>query len=423
MIKHLLKIIYAQRRSNGWIFAELAVVAAALWYMLDMFYVDMRTYYTPLGYDITNTWRFKLNKLNPLSPAYVPDSLHSSDQAADLLQLMAQIRLHPQVEEVCATYYSSPYTRGNSWMPISPVDGDTTSSSGKNYQVRRVTPEYFDMFRLRDTEGNAIAPQLEGIPNAIVITKDMSELFFHGLPGRGREANNSSVSDDNNVTIAAVSAPIRANEYVRSEPAFFTILKGAHLNEIVNAMGTESAELCVRMKQTLSQDEMNSLLEEMGDRLTVNNLNVYGVRSIADFREDAIRNSRSESRNRLSLMAFLLINVFFGIVGTFWLRTQHRRGETGIRLALGASPFTLKGYLYAEGLCLLALTLPLPLLFAVNMIFMEIPDVYRLPYTVGRFLITFGGAYLLMAGMICLGVRLPARKLLRLAPAEALRHE
>ena len=29
MIRHILKIMWNQRRSNGWIFAELAVVAAA----------------------------------------------------------------------------------------------------------------------------------------------------------------------------------------------------------------------------------------------------------------------------------------------------------------------------------------------------------------------------------------------------------
>ena len=40
MIKHILSIIWNQRRSNGWIFAELLVVAGVFWLMVDMFYVD-----------------------------------------------------------------------------------------------------------------------------------------------------------------------------------------------------------------------------------------------------------------------------------------------------------------------------------------------------------------------------------------------
>ena len=36
MIKHILSIIWNQRRSNGWIFAELLVVAGVFWLMVDM---------------------------------------------------------------------------------------------------------------------------------------------------------------------------------------------------------------------------------------------------------------------------------------------------------------------------------------------------------------------------------------------------
>ena len=125
----------------------------------------------------------------------------------------------------------------------------------------------------------------------------------------------------------------------------------------------------------------------------------------------------------MALMVFLLINVFFGIVGTFWLRTQYRQGESGIRMALGANHLSLKQYLYGEGLCLLLLTLPFTLLFAVNMIYFNIPDVYRMPYTIGRFLITFGGTYLLLAIMIVLGILFPIRKISKIEPAEALHYE
>ena len=45
-------------------------------------------------------------------------------------------------------------------------------------------------------------------------------------------------------------------------------------------------------------------------------------------------------------MAFMLVNVFFGIIGTFWLRAQNRRGEIGLRMALGAYDGTLRRYLY-----------------------------------------------------------------------------
>jgi hypothetical protein len=154
MIKHILKIIWMQRKSNGWIFAELVLVLGVLWFMADISYVDLRTYYSPLGYDITNTWRFKLSKFNPQSPGYVPEEAYTSNQASDLLQLASQIRQDPKVEAVCITYYSCPYSNGNSWRTIRPVDGDTLRASQESFQVRRVTKEYFDVFSVKDVEGN-----------------------------------------------------------------------------------------------------------------------------------------------------------------------------------------------------------------------------------------------------------------------------
>lgn len=122
-------------------------------------------------------------------------------------------------------------------------------------------------------------------------------------------------------------------------------------------------------------------------------------------------------------MVFMLVNVFFGIIGTFWLRMQNRKGEIGLRMALGAHRITLERYMYTEGLCLLAFTLPLLIIFAFNMVYMDQLDSYRQPLTFMRFLMTFGFTYLLMGVMICIGVWFPVRKVVRLAPAEALRYE
>jgi hypothetical protein len=424
MIKHLLRIIWAQRRSNGWIFAELLIAACALWYMADRMYVDVRTWYAPLGYDITNTWRFKLTGLSPLSPAFVPEQDDVSNRTDDLLQLMAQIRRHPSVEEVCVTYYACPYSFGNSWGSVMPVDGDTTIASQKSFQLRRVSPEYFDVFRVTDSRGEPLRPLIEqaaGQDNLLIITQDMEEIFYHGLPARGRRVRVDP--DDRESPIVAVAAAVRSDEYKKSEPAYYKLLTGAFLQEMTTFFGAENAELCVRTKQTLTADGMNHLLEEMGGQLTVNNLNVYGVSPVSWFRDIQLSGTGAEQRKQLSLAAFLLINVFFGIIGTFWLRTQQRRGESGIRMALGASHRKLKTFLYVEGLCLLVLTLPLALVFAFNVIAADIPDTYRLPYTAGRFLVTFGGVYLLMAMMIVTGIRFPVRRTMKLAPAEALHYE
>lgn len=419
MIKHIIKIIWAQRKTNLWIFIELLVVVGVVWVVSDSLWVEQRTYHSPLGYDITNTWRFKLDLLKPGAPDYVTEEDYDSDQAADLQQLMSRIRQHPLVEEVSASFYSFPYSYGNSWSSIKLIDGDSAGTyTDKSYQIRRVTPEYFDVFRVTDKNGNPIRQQLEGRHNSIALSVDLESILFPGETGIGRKVEIYDL-----YTIHAITMPIRFDDYRRSEPCVFMCLEGPSFESSVSQFGGHEAEICVRMKQDFTTAQMTGILEEMGDRLTVNNLYVYGVRSVADFRTEQIKPLQDKSAKRLSLILFLLINVFFGIVGTFWLRTQHRQGEIGVRIALGASHTTIKKYMLAEGLCLLSMTLPFVLLFAANVIYMDYLDTYRQPLTLARFLITFGGTYLLIAGMIVLGIWIPIRKTEKLAPAEALHYE
>lgn len=423
MIKHLLKIIWNQRHNNGWIFAELLVVAAVLWTMIDAFYVDFRTYHAPLGFDIENVWRFKLSKLEAKAPDYVPDSLYRSSDPEDLTRLMDQIRLNQEVEDVCVTFYSCPYSNGNSWREVKPVDGDTVYTKNmKTFQMRNVTPEYFRLFRIRTTDGEPVYDKVAGRHNVVVVTPKMAEGCYPGVPNvTGRRMYHSGREQTSE--IAAVSVPIRTNEYARPEAAFFQCLEGELYNSVVNSFGASSAEFCVRMKRPYTQNEMNRFLDGMGERLRVNNLYVYGITPISSFRERQLGRKEREANNQMLLMAFMLVNVFFGIIGTFWLRMQNRKGEIGLRMALGAHRITLKRYMYTEGLCLLGLTLPFVLFFAFNMVYLDKLDTYRQPFTCVRFLVTFTTAYLMMAAMICIGIWFPVRKAVRLAPAEALHYE
>ena len=279
MIKHILSIIWNQRRSNGWIFAELLVVAGVFWLMVDMFYVDTRTYYSPLGFDITNVWRFKLSE-QERNPS---DSLPGLSEPEKLTRLMSQIRQWSEVEEVCATYYSCPYSMGNSWREIEPLDGDTSLTSGENFQIRNVTPEYFKLFRIKTPEGKPVADEIAGIHNALVLSKEMADVFYHGRLARGRKVRHSKL--DNTFTVASVSTSIRTDEYKSPEPCFFQSLEGELFNETVNQFGARNAELCVRMKRNYTRDDMNRFLNEMGDRLAADNLFVYGISNIREFRD------------------------------------------------------------------------------------------------------------------------------------------
>ncbi|MDL2208062.1 multidrug ABC transporter substrate-binding protein [Parabacteroides sp. OttesenSCG-928-O15] len=421
MFKQIVKIIWKQRRSNGWIFMELLMVAAVLWYVADMLWIDTRVYNQPMGYDIENCWRLKLYDLNSNAPGFVSEEERTTSETEDLIALMENIRRETEVENVCASFYSHPYSWGNSWSSLEPVEGDTATARTRSYQTRRVTPEFFDVFRVKDKRGNAITPQLPPGEPCYVISEDMEEHFFEGKEGKGQRVRNSQHS--NSVLVAAVSTPIRASDYEISDPCFFDVMVGSRLELMVKGFNASSAEVCLRMKRSMTLEEMYLFLESMGERLTVNNIYVYGAYSIAQQRKEVIRSYQNESRTKIALMGFMLVNVFFGIIGTFWLRTQHRRGEIGLRIAMGSTTSGISRFMNLESLSLLLLTLPFILLFVGNMAFLDIIESGRISIGWERILPVVFATYLLLGIIIWLGIRIPARKAASLPPAEALRHE
>ena len=193
--------------------------------------------------------------------------------------------------------------------------------------------------------------------------------------------------------------------------------------DYIEEIQPQGVDCLLRMKPGFRPEEMERFLQGMGERLTVNNVYVSSVISLEEMRADMLKTNEDNMKKTSALVGFMLINVFFGIIGTFWLRTQARQGEMGLRIALGSNRRQLNWLMSLEGLCLLAGTIPFVLVFIVNMFYLDMQDTYRLPLSWWRFAVTFGGAYLLMAGMITLGIWFPIRKTMKMKPAEALHYE
>ena len=422
MIKHVLKIIWNQRRSNSWIFAELLVVVAVLWVMLDSLLVNMYTYYSPLGFDIEHVYKVNIGKMGPATPGYVADSLKTSSDGEDLVRLVENLRQAPEVEETCIASVSCPYTWSNSWSSLIQAEADT-SMKADAYQRFVVTPSYFDVLRMKSEDGQDLRQAVEQNEGDMVISADMEKRFFAGQPGKGRQVKWSS-TNENSMTIAAVSTSVRQNEYDKSEPCFYLLLRSEQdMVDISNDMMAQNMDCLVRMKEGFHAENLETFLQKMSDRLTVNNIYVSSVTPLDEMRSVILKSRQDNMKKKLALVGFMLANVFFGIIGTFWVRTQYRRSEMGLRIAVGSSRNRLKRFMDMEGLSLLILTLPLIIVFIVNVLYFDLPDTVRLPYTWWRCVIALGGAFLLLGIMIVVGIWFPARRVAKMNPAEALHYE
>ena len=124
----------------------------------------------------------------------------------------------------------------------------------------------------------------------------------------------------------------------------------------------------------------------------------------------------------MAVIAFLLVNIFLGIIGTFWFRTDYRKAEMGLRLAVGSTRTSLFRLLIAEGVILLTLAIIPAGIISFNIGKADLVDVDRMDFTFVRFICGMLITYLLMAFMIILGIWYPARQAMKIQPAEVL-HE
>ena len=95
MIRHLLQLIWNQRKQNAWLWAELLLVSVFLWFLVDYLYVMGRTYTAPLGFDIRHTYSIVISSLSERSPDYIPKEKRERPDGVHLLTALDRIRTYP----------------------------------------------------------------------------------------------------------------------------------------------------------------------------------------------------------------------------------------------------------------------------------------------------------------------------------------
>lgn len=423
MLRHIFTIIYNQRKQNIFIFLELLLASCLLWAISDSLLVDVYTQKQPMGVDIESVYSFHLSIADE---AAVSDSSGYRNAAEDFLHLVENIRQCPEVEAASVSISAIPYTWSSNWSYLIAASDTTTPSD--LCQMFYVMPEYFQVLHIQTPEGRPVYDEAVRNPGEFILSQTLAEKLFPGVSAVGREAKYGNFGGESEIPrkIASVTAPRRKTDFERAEPVYYVLWRSEKdvldLCEDASLLPT-SFDFLVRMRPNFQPSAMADFLQKNSARLSVGDVYVSSYTSIDDYKTDMLKGRMDNQKKKTALVVFMLVNIFFGIIGTFWLRTQSRRAEIGLRAALGASKQSLQLQLYLEGLVLLALTLPLTFIFIGNMLLADLPDTYRLDYTWWRFVFPVIGSYLLLSAMILVGISFPARKIARMNPAETLHYE
>lgn len=423
MNRNLLKQIWNERRSNAFLWVELFVVFVILWYIVDVVYVTLSIYNLPMGFDIENTYILRFERMTSKATAYQPGRAMKED-VADLHEIVNRLAHRPDVEAVSLSQNSMPYNDGSNgfsfYLETVPVHG----------LKRWVTPEYFNVFRYQNIDGSGSENLAKALtPSGMVLSVNIADVY-QDAPWHGKELLGRRVPvwrnepEAEHLSIAALTEPVRydhfsaLNDYGSRYAAVYLT------DEVMESLGeTIYIEVCLRVREGQNDEFIDRLIADADRQYQVGNLYLLDITPMSDTRTACETDSVNELNTQFCIMFFLLLNIFLGIIGTFWFRTQYRRSEVALRMALGSTSWGICSRLMGEGIFLLLMAAVPALIVTLNLGYAELVEVSRMPFTAGRFAITAFSTFALIALMILIGIWYPARRAMNIQPAEALHEE
>lgn len=419
MLRHLFKNLWNTRRRNAWIMLELVVIAIVCWMVVDPLFVIFYNKSIDDGYETEGLYRLQLSTV-PGAPAGTSDEFD---------RLMQHLREHKQVE--CATYVI------NNQYPCAP--GYSYNNLAKDTATVRVAfmlfqpgTDFFRTWRMRPA-GDGTWETLEKTDypkGSIALTSDAATRLS---PGRDLRGDVVYGRDSVPMKVAAVIRPVKMKS---SKQPYY--LRLTAWTDTVPAWAFDGGiTLFARTKPEVSEVRfMEEFIPWMEEHLVEGPFFVSRVEPFhrvieqSDLREGAT----GEKRIKYALCYFFLINLFLGISGTFWLNTHTRREEIGVRLSYGASPVKIRLMLLGEAFVMVTVSVCVGCFLYFQWVLKEgfyvmgnrVPGndaSYITNQFAMHFLIVSATVYVIMLAVTCLGVWIPAQRISRISPVEALKDE
>ncbi len=405
-------------RTNIWMGIELLIVAVVLFVLADKIYVNLATINEPLGFNVEHCYLLDVRMLSEASPDYI-DYPDEDAATTDLLKLLDRLKARPEIAAAAISLNSYPYNGNNSSVQ---VDIDTFSMADMPMLYRRIEPDFFEVFRIEGAEGESSELLAEVLKRNKVLLTDNALHVKAGIKSLKPYYGKQIVLRDNDDTLELRTAvkPMRYSDYASAYgyggSTVFTLLP-RYLYPYAN-------EVTVRVRDNLDKDFAETLMADADGYLRVGNWYIASVRSFDSIRDLYNSNAEAETRNTIVCALFLLVNIFLGILGTFWFRTRQRMKEIALRMACGATRGDIFRRILGEGELLLLFVTPVAVAIDYGITHYEFNTWYQGGFFEPlRFIVCVLIAWALLAVMVAIGIYFPARRGMGIHPAIALKSE
>lgn len=412
MKKFIINQVRNEWKSNVWIVVEMIIVSVILWFIMDNYYVVGSLLSQPTGWDLSHTYRLYYTTLDEDTPLY--DS--ETSEAESMLEVYEKLNRMPEVEAVAVSQAAAPYSGSFSGGSL---QFDTIKARSVSYRTL-YTAGFFKVFKIQGSNGET-PERLEEIfadrQHCIAASNiyDEEESGHTASEFVGMKPSTKSVST---LTLGAlVENPKRTKFWdINEYPALYVPGDADEIKAYY--------DISVRVKPEAERNFTDKIWDIADSELNIGNLRLSSVESYKHVQKDMDSAENQELTLFGVAMAFLLVNIFLGLLGTFWFRLQQRVPEMSLQKALGFTRGQIFRNQLSEGLVLLVVATIVAIVIDINLALIpvvELLDGESLTFV--RMLAAVGGTFVLMAVVIIIGIAIPSVRACKIQPAEGLHQE
>lgn len=407
----IFKMLSARKARYGWLVAELTVVALATWVLADPIIIQNAIELQDKGFDEQRLYRIELTSHPEKSPHFVQEK---EEQWRDnQWRLLRMVRDYPGVASATFQGETGPFCPVTSVYYIH-CDTLTASVYGIDFMPRS---DFFTTFRF--TENGR--PDNEDI-DRMAFEDGSSVLSAEIFPKRSVAGFTDTLSG---TKVAATTGTVRVNPGVPAAAVRFLPKHDLKAQAIVFRLDNHMDE----------QDFLPAFTDWARKRLKAGNLYVRNVQPYAAFIDDCNAQLEPFAQIRLVLGVFFLFCLFLGVSGTFWMQTDSRREEIGIMKSFGATSAHIIRILITEGIILATAAVMAGCFIYLQYALKEglyISDANLRELLSGRywfedfathFAIVSFITWAIVVIVVCIGIYIPASRISRITPTDALRDE
>ncbi len=389
MFRHLFKLMWNKKKQNFLLMTEMFFSFLVMFAVFSLMVYEYQNYKKPMGFDYERVWTVNISYPEGISS---PDSMQQYQQM--LKHLIASM---PQLNEVSFTSRNVPFSAN--------MTSNMTSYNKKKEQANTYVVEdsYPKVLNLTLKEGRWFTKADNAAKEKpVLINETLKDKLFGNVSAVGK-----IITPDNMKIVGVINDFKEKGDYNKIESGYYI---RADTSNVWN-MGS----ILVSLKPNTTAAFEARLYKTVSNYLNTSNL------EIEHLSKKRINKNNQTLVPMIILMivaGFLIVNVALGLFGVLWYNINKRRGEIGLRRAVGASGNSISKQLVSEALVLSTISLVIGCFFAIQF---PLLNVFDLPAGIYLIAIALSVAFIYLLVTLC--AFYPGQQAAAIFPAVALHEE